>query len=341
VNVLILGLGRIGLLHARHLVEDPRVERLLIIEPHAERRAHGLVALAPIAEAAVDLSTALAEDIQAAVVATPSNLHFEHVGRLLDAGIPTFCEKPLALSATEVLTLERRANGVVPLMVGFQRRFDDGYRRLAEACAEVRARGFPPTLYRMATADHAAPERAFLDGAGSIFHDMLIHDFDVLDLLCPSPVVAVTARASAAALPPGSPGWGTAVVTCEVADGGLAVLTGTRATGSGYEVSCQATSGAGVFGIGTACDGTPLCHLDAPPITGPPDHDFIDRFGAAYRRELATFLGVAAGDRVAVPGTAEMLRALTLAEAAVASARGAGSVNGETASHPQRIGLDG
>lgn len=341
MNVLVLGLGRIGSLHARHVADDPRVDRLLVVEPDPERRAWGLRVLGPSVEAVADLDAALGEDIHAAVVATPTDLHFAHASRLLDAGIATFCEKPLALSVTAVRELERRSAGIVPLMVGFQRRFDDGHRRLAEACAQVRERGSPPTLYRMATADRAAPTAAFLATAGSIFHDMLIHDFDVLGLLCPSPVVAVTARASPAALPVGSPGWGTAVVTCEMADGALAVLTGTRATGSGYEVSCQATSGAGVFGIGAASAGTPLCHLDAPAMGGPAHRDFLDRFCDAYRRELVTFLGVACGDGAAVPGTAEMLRALTLAEAAVTSVLSVASADDEAPGHPQRVRLDG
>ncbi|MCB0978602.1 MAG: Gfo/Idh/MocA family oxidoreductase [Acidimicrobiales bacterium] len=42
-----------------------------------------------------------------AVVCSPPHMHVEQLRLLLDAGIPTLCEKPLALSATDARTVEK------------------------------------------------------------------------------------------------------------------------------------------------------------------------------------------------------------------------------------------
>ena len=323
MNVLVIGLGRIGALHAATLGLDPRVERLLLLDPDQARR-ESLCGSMRRARPVPELDDALSAGIDAAVVASPSRTHFEHVARLLDAGVAVFCEKPLALSCGDVAALGAKA-GATPLMVGFQRRFDDAYRRLQEACLVARERGCPPTMYRLATGDPLPPPASYLAVAGSIFHDMLIHDFDLLSFLSPEPVVAVGARASVAALQDGAPGWGTAIAVCELADGSVASLAGSRQTGGGYEVTGQVTSPFGTFGIGLAVDNAPYDHLDLPlrPATcrWP---SFLERFRGAYRRELAHFLDVVAGEPLEGAGATEMLRALALADTAERSASGPG-----------------
>ncbi len=323
MKVLVIGLGRIGALHAAHLGLDPRVERLLLLDPDHTRRESVCGSLRR-ARPVPALEDALAAGIDAAVVAAPSETHFDYVARLLEADVAVFCEKPLALSCAEVASLGAKA-GATPLMVGFQRRFDDAYRRLQEASLAARESGCPPTLYRLATGDPLPPPASYLAVAGSIFHDMLIHDFDLLSFMSPEPVVAVGARASAAALQDGAPGWGTAVAVCELADGSVALVAGSRHTGSGYEVTGQVTSPCGTFGIGMAVENAPYDHLDLARRTETccwPS--FLERFRVAYRRELAHFVDVVAGEPLEGAGATEMLRALALADAAERSASNSG-----------------
>jgi myo-inositol 2-dehydrogenase / D-chiro-inositol 1-dehydrogenase len=319
MKLLVIGAGRIGSLHAMHADQDPRVERLVIVEPDAGRR----LALAAAGSRACFVDTpaaALELGVDAGIVASPSWLHYAHAAQLLAAGVPTFCEKPLALTLAEVDRLAKLARPPLTLMVGFQRRFDDAFRRLAEACAEARERGEPPTLYRLASGDRSPPPPDH-GPAGSLFHDMMIHDFDLLDLFS-AEVDSVTAHASARGLHPGSTGWGTATAVCQLDDGGLAILVGSRQTGSGYEVSSQVTCSSGIFCVGIAPARAPYEHLDDHVARAPARwRDFTDRFGAAYRRELTRFLDRVEGTQVTLPGPREMCAALRLADAAEASAQ--------------------
>lgn len=64
------------------------------------------------------------EGIDCAFVLTPKGLHFEHVSFLLDKGIPTYCEKPLATDLRDARELARMSEATnTMLMVGFNRRF--------------------------------------------------------------------------------------------------------------------------------------------------------------------------------------------------------------------------
>ena len=68
-------------------------------------------------------------DIDAAIVATPAGLHFEHTKLLLEAGKHVFVEKPLALSVAEAeeLVALAREKGLV-LMVGHTFLYNDVVR---------------------------------------------------------------------------------------------------------------------------------------------------------------------------------------------------------------------
>lgn len=319
MRVLLLGAGRIGALHAAHLGADARVAEVLVVDPDPVREA-AVRRRCRRARPVRGLEEALERGVDAAVVATPSECHFADVSRLLEAEVAVFCEKPLALTVEDVAALEARAAGGT-LMVGFQRRFDDGYRRLEEACAAARERGCPPTLYRLATGDPEPPPADYLALAGSIYHDMLIHDFDVLGFLNPEPPVAVSARGTSAALDDGAPGWGTAVAVCEFADSSLAIVTGSRRTGGGYDVSAQVTAACGAFTLGLADARAAYAHLDRPAVGSAPRWPgFVERFRDAYRRELAHFLDVVEGEPLRGAGPGDMLRALRLADAAERSA---------------------
>src|ERR671912_192465 len=113
----------------------------------------------------------------------------------VEAGIPAFCEKPIALGYEETVEIaqEVKASGAT-LQIGFQRRFDAGYaeaRRLIEA-------GSLGTIYslRLATHDPDPPPEEYIPDSGGIFRDLHIHDFDILRWLTGSEVEEVYATGS-------------------------------------------------------------------------------------------------------------------------------------------------
>ena len=81
----------------------------------------------------------LASGIDAALILLPNQLHFETTKRALENGLHVFCEKPLANTVAEALTLKaiaQKSNRV--LMVDFNQRFLDRNRVLRQTIAENR-----------------------------------------------------------------------------------------------------------------------------------------------------------------------------------------------------------
>ncbi|WP_267246479.1 Gfo/Idh/MocA family protein [Streptomyces sp. PR69] len=129
-----------------------------------------------------DLASLLAESPDAAFVHAPTAAHAEIVGRLLDAGVPVFVDKPLAYELAESRRLaelaERRG---VSLAVGFNRRFAPAYAQCLE---------HPRDLILMQKNRVGLPE-----DPRTLVLDDFIHVVDTLRFLLPGPVDHTDVRA--------------------------------------------------------------------------------------------------------------------------------------------------
>jgi virulence factor len=129
-----------------------------------------------------DLDALLAQDLDAAFVHAPTAVHPEIVTRLLEAGVATYVDKPLAYeladSARLVSLAEERG---VPLAVGFNRRHAPGYVQCAD---------HPRELILMQKNRIGLPEEP-----RTMILDDFIHVVDTLRFLVPGPVDDVTVRA--------------------------------------------------------------------------------------------------------------------------------------------------
>ncbi len=100
-----------------------------------------------------------------------TELHAPALHRCIDAGLPIFCEKPIALTLPEtagVIEHADRAGNV--LQIAFQRRLDPDYLR---AYRDIRDGGLG-TLYSIRTTAHDAepdPEE-FIASSGGTYRDL-------------------------------------------------------------------------------------------------------------------------------------------------------------------------
>ncbi|MEU5046089.1 Gfo/Idh/MocA family protein [Streptomyces griseorubiginosus] len=136
----------------------------------------------PDAQRHADLDALLAQDLDAAFVHAPTNAHPDIVERLLDAGVPTYVDKPLAYELADsarLVALAEERN--VSLAVGFNRRFAPGYTQCAE---------HPRELILMQKNRIGLPEEP-----RAMILDDFIHVVDTLRFLVPGPVDDVTVRA--------------------------------------------------------------------------------------------------------------------------------------------------
>ena len=100
IRIALLGVGRIGVGHAAALAANPAVE-LVVCDMDAERAArvaHDLepACSAPVVAATVEESLESPDRVDGVVIATPTTTHEELIIRAAGAGLPFFCEKPVA-----------------------------------------------------------------------------------------------------------------------------------------------------------------------------------------------------------------------------------------------------
>jgi myo-inositol 2-dehydrogenase / D-chiro-inositol 1-dehydrogenase len=315
MKVGLLGAGRIGVLHAGVLAGNPEVEALVVGDVEGGR-AEALALELGGEHGTID--EVLDSGLDAVVIAASTSAHADLIRAAADRGLPTFCEKPIALEYEETLEIVERieSTGAV-LQMGFQRRFDAGYveaKRLIEG-------GALGTLYsiRLATHDPEPPHEGYIPTSGGIFRDLHIHDFDVLRWLTGGEVEEVYATGSVRKF--GVFGkYGdvdTSAALINMADGVVAVLTGGRQDPLGYDVRTE------VFGsedsIAVGVDGrTPLRSVEpgVPPADKTPYPNFQLRFEDAYRAEIGHFVRLVRGE-AGNPCTArDALEALRVAMAA-------------------------
>jgi predicted dehydrogenase len=307
--LVVVGLGRMGRLHAENLAG--RV---------ASAALAGVVdAVEPLARAVggrlgVPWSVspdAMLEDraVDGVVIAAPTALHPELVCLAARAGKHVLCEKPLGFGADDARAAVDAAEAAeVALQVGFQRRFDPGWTALKEALDRGELGGLH--LLRCSHRDARPPDA----GLGDLFADMAVHDLDAARWLGGS-----VADVLALARPEDGEALAAAVVV-RFESGALAAMDVSRDARYGFECSAELVGSRATARIGhgfrPACfellrDGRGETRLSG---------DHAERHRAAYLNELEHFGHVAAGRRAPGPTGEDAVAALELASAARRSA---------------------
>ena len=177
MRIGLAGTGRIGAFHAKTLTSIPGVDDLVLADLDTALAKQVATDLGVAAASSID--ALLDSGLDAFVITAGTAAHAELLEAAIARDIPTFCEKPVALDLERTIALtELEARSSVPVHIGFQRRFDTGYRRVRDAVASGEL-GFIHTV-RAATMDQAPPHAAYLPTSGGLFRDCSVHDFDIL-----------------------------------------------------------------------------------------------------------------------------------------------------------------
>ncbi len=298
----LIGLGRIGAFHARTLAALPAVTSLVVTDAVpglAERTAAALGC-----EAAASPGELLGAGLDGVVIAAATGAHPELLLAAVDAGLPVFCEKPVARDASVAAQLLARVQGRdVPIQIGYPRRFDTGFMA-ARAAAQSGELGWLHTV-RSTTLDPAPPPEEYLRGSGGIFRDCTVHDLDAIRWVSGQDVVEVFAtgsnQGSAVFAEIGDVDTAAAILT--LSDGTLGVVSNARYNAAGYDVRLEVHGSKDTIAAGLD-DQLPIRSAEpgASFPAGTPYTFFMDRLAGAFVRELTAFTEVAAG-RIASPCT--------------------------------------
>jgi myo-inositol 2-dehydrogenase/D-chiro-inositol 1-dehydrogenase len=316
----LLGAGRIGTVHARAIRADAQATLVAVadaVPPAAE-------AIARDSGCAVRSVEAIeaADDIDAVVICTPTDTHADLIERFARAGKAVFCEKPIDLSLARVKDCLRVvAETGATLMVGFNRRFDPDFLA-AKATIDAGTIG-TVEMVTISSRDPGAPPPDYIRRSGGIFRDMTIHDFDMARWLLGEEPETVLAAASVLT----DPGIGelgdydSVNVILRTGSGRQAVITNSRRATYGYDQRIEVLGSKG----SVAAENMREANIEIATekgFTRPPLLNFfMSRYVAAYAAEIAGFVR-AVREGGPTPTTGEDgLRALALADAALASVR--------------------
>jgi predicted dehydrogenase len=165
------------------------------VDPQADRRA-ALSRQTPgcrMLERLEDL--ALGRDVDAVVVTSPPETHFDLARRALEAGCPVLVEKPLASTVAQAIELDRlRRSTGTPLMVGLNRRWWAPVRALRERLSH---RGSGECRAELVFVTNAA-EWGAVAGVPDLLDDLGTHQLDLLRFLFDREIASVSARHTAA-----------------------------------------------------------------------------------------------------------------------------------------------
>lgn len=315
----LIGAGRIGAFHAGTLAALPPVNSLIVTDavPAAAERVVAQVG----GELAGSPRDVLDAGVDGVVIAAATDAHPELILAAIDAGLPVFCEKPVAGTAAEAAdVLAAVEKSGVPVQIGYNRRFDPAFIAARQAVTSGEL-GRVHTI-RSTTMDPAPPPAGYLAVSGGIFRDCSAHDFDIIRFVTGQEVAEVYAtgdtRGDAVFAETGDVSTSAAVLTME--DGSLALVSNARYNPRGYDVRLEVHGSADSIAVGWD-EKVPMRPVGPEAIVpaGPPHSFFMDRFAEAYRAELAAFTEVVAGTRPSPCTVADAIEVGWIAEACTRS----------------------
>ena len=314
MKVAVLGAGRIGSFRARVLNELPEVDEIVVgnrTVERAEKLAREVGGTAGTIDEAIDSGP------DAVFVSLATEMHAPALHRCIDAGLPIFCEKPIALTLPETAAvLEHAEEAEALIQIAFQRRLDPDYRRVYE---EIRS-GNVGTLYSHRITAHdaePAPEE-FIASSGGTYRDLHIHDFDLARWLTGLDVEQVYAVGSVRGFDRYAR-FGdvdNVAILMTMSDGLPVLITGTRHNPRGHDFRMEVFGSEDSLSVGqnSLSQPRPVEPNAITPDKGP-YKDFMERFGESLRQETMAFIEVMRGERENPSPPASAMEALRVAVA--------------------------
>lgn len=325
LRLAIVGVGRMGSIHARTLAPSSTIDVVAVVDPAEQGKALADELSVPHFSHSSALYAGDRPD--AVLIASPTPTHPAVVEEALLEGVHVLCEKPLSLD-TDIgrhLTDLARRRGLI-LQVGFWRRFSPPWAS-AKRLIDDGAIG-SPLMLRLSQWDAAPPPPAFCDPAvsGGLAIDCGVHEYDLAEWLTGRRVVHV----SAWNLPIVDEHVGAAgdvdnmVAVLELEGGAVANVDLSRNAGYDDDVRTEILGEHGAIFIDLLPTGRSRVATDAG-VHVVPDSQVEDALAAGLIAQVDACAAAVAGEEVEIPGGEDSNRAVTIGRAVQRAA-----VTGET-----------
>jgi myo-inositol 2-dehydrogenase/D-chiro-inositol 1-dehydrogenase len=320
-RIAVLGCGRIGQVHAHNVAQHPQAVLAMVFDsvPSAAQQLATRYKV-PVARSAEEVFGS--SEVDAVIIATPTDTHVPFIRSAVAAAKPVLCEKPVDLDLERAQACQRDIAAARPrVMLGFNRRFDPSFGALRARVRNGEIGGLE--LAVITSRDPSPPPAGYIKGSGGLFRDMTIHDFDMARFLAGD--IAQVHAFGANLVDPAIGRLGD-IDTCTIAlrakSGALVQISNSRRCVYGYDQRIEVFGSGGMLQAGnqraTTLEGWSATHTAArEPLL----NFFIERYRAAYQAELDAFVkALEEGDPMA-PDFADGVAALQLAAAADESLR--------------------
>ena len=301
INVGVIGVGRLGFLHAKNIAFFCKETQLVAICSRTRSTLQKVKEELGAPNCYTDYKKMLAsEKLDALCITSPTAEHPKHILAGLEAGLSVFCEKPLADSLLEseklVAEIKKKHSDKI-CMIGFMKRYEKSYQFVKEQI-ELGKLG-KPILFRGYGVDPQTMSESNLAYAknsshGGIFFDFFVHDFDLSRWLIGSNWVANSVQAIGDSY--------LYDVYKELADADSASCLAKfqnkamgfyycgRTAVHGYLVESEIIGTEAIFRIATSPVKNFVEILDKRGNVREETQTFLERFSAAYLSELREFV---------------------------------------------------
>jgi len=300
VRVGVIGVGMIGQDHIRRITQVLSGGAVVAVTDVDAARAQSVADGWPGAAVyPAGRELVASGDVDAVLVTSWGPTHEDHVLAAIEAGLPVFCEKPLATTEDACLRImdAEMAGGRRLVQVGFMRRYDAGYRALKAALDEATIG--TPLLMHCAHRNRSAPPYGFT--TEGMIADSAVHEIDLVQWLFGEPVAATSIlkprRSSRAAEGLHDP----LIVLLEMASGVLVDVEVFVNAGYGYDIRGEIVGESGTVALAEAAGEVTV--KAGGVRRGRVPGDWRDRFAAAFDAELQDWLNAVAAGTSTGPGS--------------------------------------
>ena len=177
INIALLGLGRIGQMHALNLTNHPEfnLKYTFDIDKNLNKKLAKKHKSIPINNPNIAFND---KNIKCIFIATSTKTHLNYIDKAVRNKKVVFCEKPLDLSLKKINEYKKKLSKFNPkIQIGFNRRYDVGHNSLKKNLLNGKIGKLEKII--ITSRDPAPPSTDYLKNSGGIFKDMMIHDFDL------------------------------------------------------------------------------------------------------------------------------------------------------------------
>lgn len=319
IQVGIIGAGRIGRVHVESIcTQVPNANVKLLADPFMTEDTAAWAKSMGVTATTKDYKEILADpEIDAVLICSSTDTHSPISVEAIKAGKHVFCEKPIDHDIAKIQEVIDALEGSnVKYQVGFNRRFDHNFEAVRSAVAAGKVGDVH--VIKVTSRDPEPPCADYVKVSGGMFLDMTIHDFDMVRFLAGCNAEEVYAQAAVLVDPAiGEAGdVDTAVITLKMENGAIAVIDNSRKAVYGYDQRAEVFGSDGM--VATANDSASTAVIsNAEGVTGEkPLHFFLERYMAAYAKEIKCFIKAIEEDTEAPLGVMDGLQPVLMGLAA-------------------------